>query len=114
MTTTTKPTPTKVGPKTVNFTNKPEILEAIAEVKRLKELEREGERAKAQRKTLEEQVIYPALGDAERAIVRGINVLTLSSQRYTHLYDTKLLAEIFPEAYERVHSLQPYRFLSYS
>lgn len=99
--------------KTINVTNKPELREALARIAELKQKEREGEAAKRERQEIEGSVIFPALAEtgAETFTLRGNVIAKLSSLRTTHLYNYKMLAEAFPEAYQAVHSEMHYRFL---
>lgn len=111
MSTATKSTKSAADVKSLNITNKPEMRDALARIAELKEIERAGAAAERERKALEAD-LRADMGDAETLIVRGNVVAKLSSQRNAHVYDYAMLLEAFPEAYDAVHSLKPYRFLT--
>lgn len=96
--------------KALNITNKPELRAAFERIAELKEIERAGAAAERERKALEAD-LRAEMGDAETLVIRGNVVAKLSSPRNAHVYDYALLIEAFPECYEAIHSLKPYRFL---
>lgn len=113
MATATAPKPTRSKVAGVNVTNNADLAAKIARVEDLKQIEREGAAAARERKDLEAelQAALAAAGE-EQFVKRGVVIARLSSQRHAHLYDYKTLQEAFPEAYQAVHSLKPYRFLT--
>lgn len=104
-------TQTKPVVKSINITNKPELRDALARITELKAIERAGAAAERERKALEAD-LRAEMGEAETIIVRGNVVAKLSSVRSTHKYDTELLKAGWPEAFEAVHSVSTYRYLT--
>ena len=97
----------------VNWTNNKRGRDLIAEYKRLKAIEAEGAKAERLRKAVEVE-LKAELAGAGVVIVRGIPALKTSSFRPTHKYDTNLLLEAFPEAYQAVHTVDYYTFFTAS
>ena len=107
-----KPVVAKPEPRTgtTNWTNRPDLRAKHAEWRRLKAIEKAGKDAEAARKDIEAEMVE-AMGDAAEVIVRGVSLLKHSSVRTTHKYDTKALAQAFPEAYDAIHSETYYTYL---
>lgn len=79
---------------TVNVTNSPEVVAALAAYVAAKAQIKAAEAIKADA----EAIIRAAAGDAQTIIVRGIKAATISDPRTRTSYDGKVLREAFPEA----------------
>jgi hypothetical protein len=96
----------------VNITNNAVARVALAEFKRLKELESAGEAAKKAR-TADggpEAILREVLGDAEALIVLGNVVAKLQHSKNSRV-DTADLKEAFPEAWAATYKSTPYSFI---
>ncbi len=105
-------TPTQLA-ESVNITNKPEVIAAVRQAAEYKRIEAEGEKAKAARKKLEEEVIRPALGGAVKGILRGVVAVELQASSNSGIDPKKLLAG-WPEAHEACFRRTPYTFFKYN
>jgi hypothetical protein len=100
---------------TVNITNKPEIIAAVAQIKALKEIERAGKAAEKKRKALEEALITPLFSTGKVfLVVRGVTVAKNTGKGVTHKIDQATLLTAWPEAYAGVHTATPYTYAIYS
>lgn len=97
----------------VNVTNKPAVLAAIKRAAELKQIEKAGKDAEAERKRLEETIIRPALGGAKYAVLRGVKAVTVCNSSNSNIDAAKLLAG-WPEAHAACYVKTPYTFLRYS
>lgn len=97
----------------VNFTNKPEIVAAIKEIARLKELERLGAEAEAERKRIEAEIIRPAMAGVTQGIVRGVVAIRERSNSNSKI-DRELLVAGWPEAFEATLVTTPYTYFQYN
>lgn len=107
-------TVTVIPGTSVNITNNKVARDAVTRIKELKALEAAGAAAERERKALEAEVLEPIFGTAETLVILGQNVVKRSSERTTHLYDTKTLEGAWPEAYTAIHSVKKYRFNTYA
>lgn len=105
-------TPTQLA-DSVNITNKPDVLAAVRQAAEYKRIEAEGEKAKAARKKLEDEVIRPALGGATKGILRGVVAVQLQASSNSGI-DAKQLLAAFPEAHALCFRKTPYTFLKYN
>lgn len=106
-------TQSKAPAVSVNFTNKPEVIAALKRAAELKAIEKAGKDAEAERKQLEQDIIYAALGDAQVGIIRGVEAVKVRASSNSSV-DKALLQSAFPEAFEATYRKTPYTFLQYN
>lgn len=97
----------------VNITNMPDVIAAAKRAAELKAIEAAGKAAEAERKALEENVLRPALGDAKKAVLRGVVAFQLQGSSNSHVDKDQLMAG-WPEAYEACYVKTPYTFVRYN
>ncbi|UVG35074.1 hypothetical protein SEA_CECE_325 [Microbacterium phage Cece] len=97
----------------VNITNKPEVIAAAKRAAYLKTLEKIGKDAEAERKMLEDTILRPALGGADKAILRGVVAFQLGKSSNSSI-DRAKLTEGWPEALVACLVKTPYTYVKYA
>lgn len=108
-------TKTRTAPiaDSVNITNMPEVIAAARRASELKQIEKAGKEAEAERKELEETILRPALAGAKKAVLRGVVAFQLQASSNSGI-DAKSLLAAWPEAHAACYRKTPYTFVKYN
>jgi len=94
----------------INWSKNARALEALAELKELKAIEKAGVEAAARRKTIVAPILLEELNGAEEAVIRGIKAVKVQHSSNGKV-DSKTLAAAWPEAYAATFTSTPYSFI---